>query len=74
MKSLIKFKVLLEFDPEYEGFVADVPSLPGCMSQGKSENEALENIKDAIEGYLKVLKKNRKTVPSEEIRYVTAGV
>ena len=51
-----KFKVYLEYDPDYQGFVADVPSLPGCMSQGKSEEEALKNIQEAIKGYLKVLR------------------
>jgi len=39
-----KFKVYLEYDPEYEGFVADAPNLPGCMSQGKTEEEALKKI------------------------------
>jgi predicted RNase H-like HicB family nuclease len=68
-----KFKIYLEYDPEYEGFVADVPSLPGCMSQGKTEAEALENIKDAIRGYLKTIKKHKRTVPSEEIHYVCIG-
>jgi len=69
-----KFKIYLEYDSEYKGFVADVPSLPGCMSQGKTEEEALKNIQEAIKGYLKVLKKHKKIVPSEEIHYVTVGV
>lgn len=47
------FKVYLEYDPEYEGFIADVPTLPGCMSQGKTEDEAMKNIQEAIIGYLK---------------------
>lgn len=68
------FKVYLEYDPEYEGFVADVPTLPGCMSQGKSEKEALKNIQEAIRGYLKVIKKHHKIIPSEEIHYVSVGV
>jgi predicted RNase H-like HicB family nuclease len=37
-----------------EGYSIWVPGLPGCWSQGKTENEALENIKDAIHGYLGV--------------------
>ena len=37
-----------------EGYSVWVPGLPGCWSQGKTENEALENIKDAIHGYLGV--------------------
>ena len=70
----MKFKVYVEYDAEYEGFVADVPTLPGCMSQGKTEDEALKNIKEAIVGYLKVLKKHKRTIPSEEVRYITVGV
>ncbi len=37
-------------------YIADVPALPGCMSQGRTEKEALANIRDAIAGYLEVLK------------------
>lgn len=35
----LQFKIYLEYDPEYQGFVADCLSLPGCMSQGKTEKE-----------------------------------
>ena len=35
-----------------EGYSASVPGLPGCWSQGATEQEALENIQDAIQGYL----------------------
>ena len=46
----MKFKVVLE---EEEGWVVvTVPSLPGCISQGKTEKEALENIKEAIDLHL----------------------
>ena len=37
-----------------EGYAASVPGLPGCWSQGKTESESLENIKDAIQEYLAV--------------------
>ena len=69
-----RFKVYLEYDPEYQGYVADVPALPGCMSQGKSEEEAMKNIHEAIEGYLKVLRAEGKTIPIEEVKYVEVGV
>jgi len=38
-----------------EGFSFFVPGLPGCWSQGETEEEAIENIKDAIKGYLAVV-------------------
>jgi len=45
--------VNLIFDPEYNGYVADVPQLPGCMSQGKTVEAALKNVRKAIAVYLK---------------------
>jgi len=46
------FLVNLIFDPEYDGYVADVPQLPGCMSQGKTVEAALKNIRKAIIAYV----------------------
>lgn len=49
----MKFKVVLT--PEEDGwFIAEVPELPGCLSQGESREAALENIRDAIQGWIKV--------------------
>ena len=51
-------------------WVAECPSLPGCISQGKTREEAQINIKEAIEGYLESLKKHDEPVPppiTEEI-------
>jgi len=53
----LKYKVYFYYDPEYKGYVADVLDLPGCISQGKTLEEAKENVKDAIAGYLEVEKK-----------------
>lgn len=53
MSSKQRFLVNLIFDPEYNGYVADVPQLPGCMSQGKSVEAALKNVRNAIAVYLK---------------------
>lgn len=41
-------------------YIADVPALPGCMSQGRTEEEAIENIKDAINGYLETFRKTKR--------------
>ena len=48
----MKFKVVITYDSEYKGYVVDVPELVGCMSQGKTMDEALSNVKDAIKGWL----------------------
>jgi predicted RNase H-like HicB family nuclease len=44
-------------------FVADVPALPGCISQGKTRMEALKNIQEAIEAYLESLRAHDEPVP-----------
>jgi len=55
----MRFMVNLIYDPEYEGYVADVPELPGCMSQGKTVEAALENVKEAIALYLEASPEGR---------------
>jgi predicted RNase H-like HicB family nuclease len=63
------YRILVEQD-EDGVFVAECPSLPGCVSQGKTRKEALTNIQDAIKGYLESLKQHKEPVPppiSEEI-------
>ncbi len=51
--KVVKFKVVLE-EAEEGGYVVYVPALPGCVSQGETREEALKNIKEAIEVYLDV--------------------
>ena len=46
----VKYRVVLH--PSDEGFAVSCPGLPGCWSQGNTEDEALANIRDAIEEYL----------------------
>ena len=68
--KVLKFPVYFEYDVEYGGYVVDCPTLPGCMSQGKTKKEAIANIKEAIKGYLAVLKKHGKTsIPTSEAPY-----
>ncbi len=51
MSATMKFKVILE-PAEEGGYTVYVPSLPGCISEGDTKEEALRNIKEAIELYL----------------------
>ena len=48
----MKFRVVLEFDPEVQSYSAVCPELPGCASAGESEGEARENMEEAIRLYL----------------------
>jgi len=52
--------------PGEDGYwVAEVPSLPGCISQGRTEAEALENVKEAIALYLETLNSEGKAIPED---------
>lgn len=48
----MKFRIVLEFDPETESFSAVCPELPGCASAGETEEQARSNIEEAIKLYL----------------------
>lgn len=70
----MRYRILIEQD-EDSIFVAECPSLPGCVSQGKTRSEALENIQDAIKGYIGSLKKHNEPIPpsiTEEVVEVSA--
>lgn len=58
----MKYRVLFELD-EDGVFIVECPSLPGCISQGRTREEALENIQDAIKGYLESLRKHNEPIP-----------
>lgn len=64
----MKYKVNLQ--ETSEGYAISAPGLPGCWSQGKTEKEALENIKDAIQAYLETVEELSK---DQESRYVEVG-
>lgn len=65
----MKFRTIVE--PDEDGiFVATVPSLPGCVSQGSTREEALRNIREAVQGYLESLRERGEPIPpaiSEEV-------
>jgi len=54
----MKLHVVIEKD-EAGYYVAKVPALPGCLSQGKTHEEAIINIKEAVEGWLEVMESKR---------------
>ena len=59
----MKLNVIIEPD-EAGYFVAEVPALPGCFSQGETYEQAIENIKEAIEGWFEVMESKQSPDPS----------
>ena len=64
-----KRKVLL-YPGEDGYFVVEVPSLPGCISQGKTREEAVTNIEEAIALYIEVLQNRGESVPDDRVEVV----
>jgi predicted RNase H-like HicB family nuclease len=58
----MKYRVQINQD-EDGVFVANVPALPGCISQGATRNEALANIREAIQAYIESLNKHKEPIP-----------
>lgn len=69
----MKYRITLQRD-EDGTYVVKCPSLPGCISQGKTREEALTNIKDAIEGYLQSLRNHNEPIPPVDEELVEVNV
>ncbi len=63
VEGTMKFAITLEQDKD--GFiVASVPALPGCHSQGRTEEEAIANIREAIRGYIASMRRHGEPIPN----------
>ncbi len=61
--------------PGEDGFwLAECPSLPGCISQGRSKKEAIKNIQSAIQGYLEVLKQDKAPIPDDNMESIILAI
>ena len=64
VKSATRMKFVVALEDGEDGFiVASCPALPGCYSQGRSREEALVNIKEAVEGVVAVMLEDGEPVP-----------
>ncbi len=59
---------------ENEYWVAECPSLPGCISQGNTKEETIKNIKEAIEGYILALQDDDLPIPEEHFDAMVVAV
>jgi len=70
MKNL-KYNLIFRPEPE-GGFTVIVPSLPGCISYGKTLEAARDYVVEAIEVYLESLKKHGESIPSDDISFISS--
>lgn len=73
-KNYISMRQVLIYPGEDGYWVAEVPSLPGCISQGKTREEVITNIKEAIEAYINALKEDCIPVPEDHLEAILAVV
>ena len=59
------YTITLEWDPEEEVYNVSVPALPGCYTWGYTRREAIANARDAIQGFLEVLREFGDPIPEE---------
>ncbi|BCL80046.1 HicB family protein [Ktedonobacteria bacterium brp13] len=61
------YSMNIQWDEDDQIFVVSVPELPGCMTHGRTYEEALQNAKEAIEGWIEVAKNEGWTIPAPKV-------
>lgn len=65
---------IILYPGEDDYWVAECPSLPGCVSQGHTREEAIQNIREAIQGYIAALEEDGLQVPEERFQAILVAV
>jgi len=73
-KKIYQYTAIFEPDKESGGFTVTIPSLPGCISEGDTFEEAFKNIKEAAGLYLEVLSKRKEEIIREEKGVIVAPI
>jgi len=68
--KICHYNLVFREEPE-GGFTVIVPSLPGCVTYGKTYEEAKKMAKDAISGYIKSIKKHKEKIPVDRPAFLT---
>jgi predicted RNase H-like HicB family nuclease len=72
MNEMPKYEVIIYWSKEYQAFVAEVPELPGCMSDGKTYAEAVANVEGIIREWVETAKELGREIPEPKGRLVFA--
>lgn len=67
MTKNLTYLIKLTYDKPFKGYVADVANLYGCMSQGKTKEEAIKNVKKAIKAYMEAMRKTENKMKNQII-------
>ncbi|MDI6883266.1 MAG: type II toxin-antitoxin system HicB family antitoxin [Patescibacteria group bacterium] len=65
-RKILQYTAVFEPDKEKGGYTVSIPSLPGCISEGETFEEALKNIQEAAILYLEVMRRKREELIKEE--------
>ena len=66
MKNEYKYEIIIYWSKEDKLFIAEVPELPGCMAHGRNYEEALKNIKEAINLWIETAKEFNDPIPKSK--------
>lgn len=72
--TIYQYTAVFEPDEKDGGFTVTIPSLPGCISEGDTFEEALQNIQEAASLYLEVIQSKKQEIPKEEKGIVIAPI
>jgi predicted RNase H-like HicB family nuclease len=65
---MLKYEIIIFWSNEDDAFVAEVPELPGCMAHGPTQDEALSNIREAMDLWIETAKEFGDTIPAAKGR------
>lgn len=72
MTEQFRYEIIIFWSKEDELFIAEVPELLGCMADGKTYNEALQNIQVVISEWIETAKELGRTIPQPKVRLLYA--
>ena len=73
-QTVHQYTAVFEPDEERGGYTVTIPSLPGCISEGDTFEEALHNIQEAASLYLEVMGKHKEEIPREDRNVIVSSV
>lgn len=73
-KKVYQYTAVFESDQEKGGYAVSIPSLPGCISEGDTFEEASKNIQEAAKLYLEVMREYQEEIPRKESGIIIAPI